>query len=151
MTSEFKIQGIPPIALERFWPFAVPYIKRALDFTSGEVSLEDMHEMCKNRDIQLWLISKDTSIYGAITTEIVNYPRRKHCRVITLAGNEFAEWVGLADETLIVWAKAQGCNALESFVRKGLVQKMSAHGYKHKHSVLVKELPPSEDSKERTN
>jgi hypothetical protein len=137
---EYMMQGIPAELIERFWPFAEPYIKRALDHAHGEFTAADFRRSCLERNSQLWLISKEKRIFGAVTTEIVVYPHRKHCRVITLAGSNFAEWVALADTTLEAWSIAQGCDAIESYVRRGLVPKMAPLGYKHGHSVLVKEL-----------
>ena len=138
--ASYNIQGIPADLVMHFWAFAEPYIKRALDHTSGELLPSDFRFACMNRNMQLWLVNKDNRVVGAITTEIVNYPHRRHCRVITLAGSAFGEWTGLADETLSKWALEQECDALESFVRKGLVPRMAPLGYKHKHSVLLKEL-----------
>jgi hypothetical protein len=85
-------------------------------------------------------VSQEKRVVGAITTEIIVYPHRKHCRIITLAGSNFPEWVGLADSTLDAWAKANGCDAMECYTRKGFVPKLTPLGYKHKHSVLVKEI-----------
>lgn len=134
------VRGIPANLIEKFWHYAEPYIKRALDHGSGEFTIEDFKMLCMERDVQLWLVNRGNRVIGAVTTEIVIYPRRKHCRVITLAGSDFASWVGLVDDTLSEWAKANGCIAIESYVRKGLVSKMDSFGYKHKHSVLIKDL-----------
>lgn len=136
----FNMRGIPSNLVPMMWHYAEPYIKRALDHASGEFTADDFRQLCEDRIVQLWLVSRENRVVGAVTTEIVVYPRCKHCRVITLAGSDFANWVDLADKTLSIWAREQGCNALESYVRKGLVAKMSPLGYKHKHSVLVKDL-----------
>ena len=138
--NDYLFRGIPAPLVQHFWPFAEPYIKRALDHTSGEMHVMDFYHSCINRDMQLWLVSKGDRIVGAVTTEIVNYPHKRHCRVITIAGTAFAEWTGLVDETLSKWAVEQECSAIESFVRKGLVPRMAPFGYKHKHSLLLKEL-----------
>lgn len=134
------MRGIPAHLIDQMWHFAEPYVKRALDHCSGEFLPSDIKEACKNRSIQLWLINRDNRVIAAITTEIVVYPNRKHCRIITLAGANFDDWLVLVDTTLAAWAAEQGCVALESFVRKGLVPRMAPHGYKYKHAILVKEL-----------
>lgn len=136
----FLMQGIPSHAVPHFWQFALPYVKRALDHASGELTPEDIKQGCLSRGIQLWLISREKRIFGAITTEIVVYPQRKHCRVITLAGSDFDSWVHVADATLCAWAKEQGCDALEAYVRKGFVNRLSALRFRHKYSVVVKGL-----------
>lgn len=138
--TDHIMRGIPSHMVASMWHFAEPYVKRALDHTNGEFLPSDFRQMCEDRLVQLWLISKGNRVVGAITTEIVIYPHRKHCRVITLGGSNFAGWVDVADATLCEWAKNQGCAALETYVRKGLVPKLTPLAYKHKHSVLVKEL-----------
>lgn len=143
--SDLHMRGVPAEIVVNLWHYAEPYIKRALDHANNEFTIGDFQQMCIDRIVQLWLISKDNRVVGAITTEIVIYPQCKHCRVITLAGSNFAEWVELADSTLSEWARNQGCNAIESYVRKGLVPKMEPFGYKHKHCVLVKELDAKEN------
>lgn len=136
----YTMQGIPAELVNRFWEFAEPFIKRALDHASGEFEPADLKQLCLDRNIQLWLIYKDGRIFGAITTEIINYPNKRHCRVITLAGSDFSGWIDLADSTLAEWGRELGCTAIESFVRRGLVPKLQPLGYKQKHVVLVKEI-----------
>jgi hypothetical protein len=138
--SEFQIRGIPHNLVESMWKFAEPYIKRALDHTCGEVTPDDLRHSCEDRRCQLWLVSKENRIIAAVTTEIVNYPQRRHCRVITLAGSSAEDWTGLMDATLMEWAKSHACDAMEAYVRKGYVQKLSQYGFKHRYSVVVKEL-----------
>ena len=137
---DIHMRGIPAPLIDSLWHYAVPYLKRALDHTSGEISVDDFRALCLDRSVQLWLVQRGPRIIGALTTEIVNYPRRKHLRVITLAGSDFANWLDLADNVLCEYARQQGCDALETYVRKGLVPKLAPLAYKHKHSILIKEL-----------
>lgn len=136
----YLIRGIPHHLVASMWHYAEPYVKRALDHTSGELRHGDFLKACCAQDIQLWLISHGDRVVAAVTTEIVVYPHRKHCRVITLAGSGFAEWIELVVNTLDDFAASMGCDAMEAHVRKGLVPKLAPFGYKHKHSVVVKEL-----------
>ena len=136
----YQIRGIPAEMVAGLWHYAEPYIKRALDHTSGELRPEDLKKLCENRSTQLWLIVKNNRVIAASTTEIVTYPRRKHCRIITLAGSGADEWTRSLDETLSEWAKAQGCQSLEAYVRKGYVPKLAQLGYKHKYSSVHKVL-----------
>lgn len=141
MIDSFRVRGIPSELVEKFWPFAEPYIKRALDRTSGEFTPAHIKMLCKDRVVQLWLVNEGERIVGAVTTEIVVYPNRKHCRVLTIAGPKASEWTAEIDAVLSVWAKAQGCSAVEAFIRKGYVPAWAKHGYSHKYSAVFKELP----------
>lgn len=143
VADEIAIQGIPSHLVDHFWIFAEPYIKRALDQTSGEFAPEDLLINCRNQEMQLWLICRKDRIIAALTTQIISYPHRKHCRIATLGGAFGSDsdachkkiW-----EIVGSWAKEQGCVALEAYVRKGYVNKLIKLGAKHKFSVMVKDL-----------
>lgn len=138
--NRFNIRGIPANLVEHFWKVAEPYIKRALEHASGEFLPSDLKTFCKDRTIQLWLVNEGDKVIGAVTTEIVNYPRRRHCRVITLAGSNAKEWMSELDIILCAWAKQQGCDAIEAYVRKGFVPLLANYGMKHKYSAVVKDV-----------
>lgn len=140
MDNTYHIRGIPANLCTRMWPFAEPYIKRALDHAAGEITPDDLLLSCLRREVQLWLVACEDRIIGAATTEIVRYPRKKHCRVITIAGSHFADWLVLIEGTLAAWAAEQGCCAMEAHVRKGLVPKLTDIGYKHLHSVVHRNI-----------
>ncbi len=137
---DYNIKGIPPQAVESLWRFAEPYIKRALDHTYGEISPDDIKNFCMESQMQLWMISKEKRMVGAGTTQIVCYPQMKVCRIVTLAGTEFTEWMDVAHMNIELWAEMQGCEGMEAYVRKGFVPKLDAIGYKHKYSVCHKSL-----------
>lgn len=140
MTDVYQIRGIPPQAVESLWRFAEPFIKRALDHTYGEISADDIRQMCINTNMQLWMISKEKRIVGAGTTQIVIYPQMKVCRLVTLAGSGFDDWMDIAHMNLELWAEAQDCAAMEAFCRKGFVPKLCEIGYTHRYSVVHKSL-----------
>lgn len=136
----YYVRGIPFNMIEQFWQYAEPYVKRALDHANGEFTPLDLKKSCLVRDAQLWLVMKKERIVAAAITQIVNYPQRRHARVITLAGTGGDEWTAILDDALHQWGKANGCNAIEAFVRKGYVQKLAQYGYKHKYSCIIKEM-----------
>lgn len=137
---EYVVRGIPSTLVDRFWKYAEPYVKRALDHTSGEFLPADIRQYCKDQVCQLWLVAEGSRVVGAITTEIVVYPQRKHCRIVTLGGSKAPEWTGLADTIVGNWAREQGCNAMEAFVRKGYVPVLAKYGFKLKYTAVVKEF-----------
>lgn len=139
-TEKYRVRGIPANAIDRFWTYAEPYIKRALDHTTGEFLPSDIKAYCKDRVIQLWLVSENERVIAAATTEIITYPQKKHCRVVTLAGSKAVEWTQLLDVVLYEWAKEQGCDAMEAFVRKGYVSVLANYGFKHMYSAVFKQI-----------
>lgn len=137
----YHVRGIPANMVDRFWALAEPYVKRALDHTIGEFTPADIKRYCKDKVMQLWLVSADERIVGAVTTELVVYPSRKHLLVATLGGSKSPEWIQLVIDTLSDWAKTQGCSALEARTRKGFVPVLiNNYSFKHKSSIVYKEI-----------
>ena len=139
----YTIRGIPTNLLSRFWPYAIPYIKRALDRSSGEVSLDDLYQYAQDAVIQLWLVHDGTRICGAVTTEIIRFPSKNRLRVLTVGGNEFDLWADTLDRKLQEWALTNKCDAIEAYVRKGFVTKLRKLGYQHKISQVWKVVAPN--------
>ena len=136
----YNIKGIPAEHVEGLWRFAEPFIKRALDHTFGEVSAEDLKKMCLARNAQLWMAQKENRIIGAGITTIIDYPQMKVCRIITISGSDFDEWKDMCCMHIECWAEAQGCVAMEAYVRRGFVPKLLEIGFRHRYSVVHKSL-----------
>lgn len=138
---DYLIRGIPHNLVADIWRFAEPFVKRALDHTFGELSHEDVRMMCLTRDMQLWMISReDKRIVGAGTTQIINYPQVTACRIVMLAGAEFDVWREEAHAIIEAWAREKGCQCIEAYVRKGFIPKLKDMGYRHRYSVLHKDI-----------
>ena len=132
----YNIRGIPAELLNRYWPFAVPYIKRALDRTTGELTIEDYRRFADAAQIQLWLVHDGTRIRGAATTEIVRFPKINRLRVLTVGGANFDLWADALDLKLREWALTNKCDGIEAYVRKGFVKRLRDAGYQHKLSMV---------------
>jgi len=141
--KSYTIRGIPVSLMSRFWPYAIPYIKRALDRSSGEFTVDDLHRFALNSHVQLWLVHDGTRIAGAVTTEIVYFPSRNRLRVLTLSGNEFDLWADVLDRKLQEWALTNKCDGIEAYVRRGFVARLRKAGYRHKVSQVWKAIAPS--------
>ena len=138
---DYQIRGIPYDMIGHVWPFAEPFIKRALDHTFGEITHDDVRQFCMSRDMQLWMIYRsDKRMVGAGTTQIVPYPQKLACRIVTLAGTDFDAWREEAHAIIQAWAKSQGCNCMEVYTRKGFVPRMKEMGYMHRYSVMHMDL-----------
>ena len=135
MEQDYNVRAVPSALVGQMWRYAEPYVKRALDHTFGEISVEHLRQSCMDRDTGLWLITKNDLVKGAAVTQITVYPNMKVCRIITLAGSEFEQWRAFALNVLGMYAIHEGCEGVEAYVRKGFVPKLVELGFKHKYSV----------------
>lgn len=139
-TTNYVVRGIPFYVIDNFWKHGEAFIKRALDHANGEMTFEDVKEACKNRDMQLWFICDKDSVVATISTEIINYPQLRVCRIVTLAGKDFEKWIGEADQVISQWAGEQGCHGLEAFIRSGFYKKLNSRGFKKKYEVVYRDI-----------
>lgn len=107
------------------------YIADALEYSGGTHSIDDVYQACVVGEAQLHPLEK-----SCIITEVVDYPSLTVCR-IWLAGGELDELVE-AEKFIAVWAKAQGCDAMEINGRKGWQRQLK--DYTATSVILTKDL-----------
>lgn len=114
------LDGVPAAAVPRVWPFARPFVERALAEGGGHFLADDVLAALERSEMQLWTLWREGRIAGALVTEIVRWPRRSVCRLV-LAGAEDGlrgEWLPWR-KTIEAWARAHGCAAIEIYGRPG--------------------------------
>lgn len=134
------ISGIPSKDIDKIWFACEPFIEKAANKGQEEMELEHIYKFCKEAKMQLWVIFDENNIIqGAGTTEIINYPAKTVCRLVTLGGNNFDDWMSHI-KVIEEWALEKNCKAIETFCRRGFAKKMEKYGYEQTYTVLGKEL-----------
>jgi hypothetical protein len=111
-----------------------PLISRALRYSDGTHTLDDVREFIATGRAQLWPGKR-----AVVVTEIINYPRRKTCNGWLAAGDnaELAEMC----KSVEAWARSQGCTRATIVGRRGWQKTYLAdYGYAPKWVTLSKEL-----------
>ena len=72
--------------IELVWDEVTPLVEKALSHAEGELIPSDIRKHLDTGDLRLWVALQDRDIIAAMVTEIIQYPRKKIVRVITLAG-----------------------------------------------------------------
>jgi len=135
------ISGIPSDRINEVWEKCEPYIEMGNGKSRDEMSVMDIYARLSEARMQLWLIfDDDKEIISVLTTEIIEYPRKTTCRIVTLGGQDLDLWVEELLETLEEWALEKNCVAMETVCRKGFIKKLERFGYENAYTVLVKEL-----------
>tara|TARA_Y100000022_G_scaffold175704_1_gene164520 strand:- start:848 stop:1240 length:393 start_codon:yes stop_codon:yes gene_type:complete len=109
------------------------YIEAALKYTGGTHDLVDIYEGLYKGTMQLWPMEN-----SCLVTEIITYPRKKVLNVFLGAG-DLTEILEMHD-SVISWAQAQGCEALNMTGRFGWKKPLAKYGWKPLHSSYVKEI-----------
>lgn len=130
------VSGVGFEKVDVFWSEVEPLISKALD---ERITTDDVLGWIKSRDVQLWIVYSD-EIIAACTTQLVNFPRSKTCRILAIGGSRMSEWQGDLDNVLTYWALSQGCSHIDCPVRDGLVKTLRPLGYEKLVTLIGKKI-----------
>ena len=135
------VSGIPSHRLDEVWEDCKPYVEMGNNKSQEEMNVDDIYKKLIESEMQLWIIfNEGKEIHSVFTTQIITYPRKTTCRIVTLGGEGLDDWVDQLLDTLEEWAIEQGCVAMETCCRKGFTKKLERFGYEQTYTVLGKEL-----------
>jgi hypothetical protein len=134
-----EVSLVPKEFVEGCWSQVEGYLEGAAKYTYGRYNVQDIKDCITDYDHQLWIAFENDKIYGAVVTEIANYPR---CRILAMqftGGVELKKWKKPMLEILQRWAKDNGCEKIESPGRPGWARVFRDDGYEAKF--ITYELP----------
>ena len=115
----------------------IPLVEKALSHADGELIPSDIRKHLDTGDLRLWVALQDRDIIASMVTEIIQYPRKKIVRVITVAGKDMSMWYDFLP-MLEGYAVRNGCSSLEAWTRKGMTRKLK--DWKHSYDIITKDL-----------
>tara|TARA_R100001443_G_scaffold95249_1_gene101686 strand:+ start:644 stop:1069 length:426 start_codon:yes stop_codon:yes gene_type:complete len=135
-----QLIGISSKEINLYWEHCKDFIELGNDQSQEELTLQDIKESCINAEMQLWVVVNERNeVTAAVTTQIIEYPNKKVCRIVTLGGVGLDKWLHLLDE-IEEWARYMRCQAVEMFCRKGFLKKLQEKDYKQIYVVLGKKI-----------
>ena len=134
------IAGIESREVDKWRSTVEDSIQSALDYGYGEYSTEDIRELCKQQQMQLWLFGDEKELKGCFVTQILNYPQKSVLLVLLLGGNDLKEHIGDIYELLNRFGKDKGCEVISIFGRKGWGNYLKDFKIKEKARMFTKEI-----------
>lgn len=137
-----QVSLIPLEYTEWVWPKIEEYMKGAADYTYGRFEVGDIKDgvIAGAGKQQLWAaFESEDDVYGAVVTEVWQYPRMRTLIMHFTGGRELPKWKDQMLELLQKFAADQGCDAIESFGRGGWAKVFQKDGYKKRF--IFYELP----------
>jgi hypothetical protein len=131
-----KISAI--LDIDQVWTDIESYIEGAAKYTHGRYTADDIRQTFKEGGQQLW-IAYDDKIYGAVITEVIDYPQMRALVMHFTGGIELTKWKDEMLSVLRSFAKDANCQTIESFGRTGWKKVFSKDGFKSKF--MFYELP----------
>jgi hypothetical protein len=134
-----EVSLVPREYIDGCWGQIEGYLEGAAKYTYGRFSVDDIKDCITDYDYQLWIAFEDDKIYGAVVTEIVQYPRCKMLAMQFTGGIELKKWKDPMLSLLKRWARDNGCDKIESPGRPGWARVFKNDGYEAKF--ITYELP----------
>lgn len=140
MADIYKIEANEVVS---YWPYMREYLNNALEHFDTHVRMPIDYVLCKliEGEYQSWFIANEAGATGAAVTYIDEYPQGKVLFGFLMGGENISEWGDLLHETMVKYAREQGCNWIEVCSRKGLGKTFyNRLGYKNRYETYTLEV-----------
>ena len=128
---------IPPKDVPEFWYEIKPLIDKALSYAQEDVNADDLLAPIINGRCFLWIVVHELEIVSICLGEFCEYPRKKSFYInawATKSGHQFEEVMETFNDSVVNFARINGCDFIEAKVRKGLAKKLK---WSDKHSLVT--------------
>ncbi len=134
------VSAVLPQDIEYVWSHIEDYMRGAAKYTHGRFEVEDIKRcLTTDRIQQLWIAYEDEKVYGAVITEIMEYPRMRVLVMHFTGGVELPKWKADMLALLQRFARDNGCKTIESIGRAGWKKVFKNDGFKS--NTMFYELP----------
>ena len=76
VAEKITVSGIPYNAIDGMWGIVVGNLEKGLEYSNGEITIEDIYLGLQSREMQLWsAFNEDGDCVASMVSEIINYPK----------------------------------------------------------------------------
>lgn len=136
------VSAVPPEQVVKIWPQVSGYLDRATRTVRVRADITDIYEQILEGKQTLWIAfsEDDGSIYGAVTTQVIDYPQYKSLAIPFVGGESMKDWIEPMLSTLEDWAKDCGCETFEGYGREAWGRHLQKRGWKKAYVCWEKDL-----------
>ena len=126
---------IRPNELPQVWPIAAPLLQKAIDLDPDLITIEQGEYSVRTGKTAL-LVWKDPEegVTGAVTVDIVDYPRERVAHVNLMGGKGIVRDHVFDDAKQ--WMRLQGATKAQCWAKGTLVQMYEKMGMENTHQVM---------------
>ena len=113
--------GIPLDYVTENWEVFRAYVVKGLNASDAHLdySPEDILELIKSKDVQVWAAYKEANMIAVFLTRIAIYPRRKVLELFLASGGGLPSWVNGVYDVMVAFGKSNGCDGMRAYGRQG--------------------------------
>ena len=138
-----EITYIRPKDIDSIWSKVKPFMEVAAEYTYGRFTTNDIRTGYKEGNQQFWLAHEGEEVLGFSITEVTDYPQTRALVMHFTGGKNLPLWKAPMLKDIQEFAKANGCDIIESYGRVGWGKVFKEDGYKARFTFY--ELPVETD------
>ena len=130
---------VPANLLPQIWPVAAPMLQRAIDLDPDLITIEQVEYAVRTgRTFLLVWDEPDEGITGAVTVDIIDYPRERVAHVNLMGGKGIVRTHVF--EEAQNWMRLMGATTTQCWAKGTLVQMYEKMGMTNTHQVMREKL-----------
>jgi hypothetical protein len=121
--------------LPQVWPIVAPMLQRAIDLNPDDMTIEQVENLVRTgRTFLLVWEAPDEGITGAVTVDIMDYPRERIAHVNLMGGKGIVR--DHVFEEAKNWMRSLGATKAQCWAKGTLVQMYEKMGMENTHQVM---------------
>lgn len=117
---------VEPFLLDSLWEKCLPFLENP---EIGEIEytpLDEVYELCKTEDYQLWILMNGDELTGCFMTNIFQVTAGTNVlNIFYLSGHGVKVWIDELDKKVSEFAIENGCSFYSCIARKGFSKLVS--------------------------
>lgn len=138
--SLFTINTYTGHAVRNVWGSVCAMLQKGLLHSRGELDIVSLREALLMEKFQLWTFSRAGIILTVMLTELRQYPLKKSCNMVLVAGQDLSEiWPQLLPY-MKTWLKANDVTELQTTCRESVARISRSLGFREAARVMIYDL-----------
>jgi hypothetical protein len=126
---------IRPNELPQVWPIAAPMLQKAIDLDPDLITIDQVeYSVRTGKTVLLVWEDPEEGITGAVTVDLVDYPRERVAHVNLMVGKGIVRDHVFEDAKQ--WMRLQGATKAQCWAKGTLVQMYEKMGMENTHQVM---------------
>jgi hypothetical protein len=126
---------IRPNELPQVWPIAAPMLQKAIDLDPALITIDQVeYSVRTGKTVLLVWEDPEEGITGAVTVDLVDYPRERVAHVNLMGGKGIVRDHVFEDAKQ--WMRLQGATKAQCWAKGTLVQMYEKMGMENTHQVM---------------
>jgi len=139
-SEDTQLFYVPVDVVPSIWDDVARLLEKSVATAGGRFEVDDVRDRILQGVYLLWVATVDKRIVAALTTRIIEYPRRRALALDWIGGSQMRKWLPLAQKTMADYARLNGCEELEGYGRKEWGRALRAYGWQPHYMAFKMEL-----------